>query len=70
MSVRKMTKCNVAEEKTCSEAEVGHTALAGTGVVVVLEHCVDSGETYRGVGICDGSVKAHKGNYWGEGITS
>ena len=66
VSVRKVTQCNFTEEETCSEAEIGHSALAGTEAVVVLKHRTDSGETYHSVGICDSSIEAQNGNYWGK----
>ena len=66
MSVRKVTQCNFTEEETCSEAEVGHSALAGTEAVVVLKNRADSGETYHRVRIYDSSIEAQKGNHWGK----
>lgn len=61
-----MTECNLTEEETCSKAEVGHIALDGTDIVVVLDHRADSGETYRSVGVLDSSIEAQKWNYWGK----
>ena len=66
VSVRKVTQCNFTEEETCSEAEVGHSALAGTEAVVVLKHRADSGETYHSVGVCDSSIESQNRNYWGK----
>ena len=66
VSVRKVTQCNFTGEETCGEAEVGHSALAGTEAVVVLKDRADSGETYHSVGICDSSIEAQNGNYWGK----